>query len=111
LLVAPYRSDATVERGITVTREILRAAVDQATVRGAMSLILVPQFGLEDHVERELRRRILDEPALPYVLVAIDPEWRVPGDVHPNANAAHRIAAAVAARLRGRDRSSPRADP
>ncbi len=111
LLVAPYRSEATVERGITVTREILRAGVDQATARGAMPLILVPQFGLEDHVERELRRRILDEPALPYVLVTIDPGWRVPGDVHPNANAAHEIAAAVAARLRGRDRSSTRADP
>ena len=29
-LVAPYRSDDTVERGITVTREILRATVDLA---------------------------------------------------------------------------------
>jgi hypothetical protein len=101
LLVAPYRSDATVERGITVTREILRATVDQVAARGAMPLILVPQFGPEDRVEHELRRRILDEPGLPYLLVAIDPAWRVPGDVHPNANAAHRIAAAVAARLHG----------
>jgi hypothetical protein len=101
LLVAPYRSDATVELGITVTREILGATIDEAAARGATALILVPQFGLEDRVEHELRRRILDEAGLPYVLVAIDPAWRLPGDVHPNANAAHRIAAAVAARLRG----------
>ena len=80
--VAPYRSDETVERGITVTREIFRATVELAAARGAMPLILVPQFGPEDRVEQALRRRILDEPGLPYVLVEIDPAWRVPGDVH-----------------------------
>jgi hypothetical protein len=98
-LIAPYRSDETVERGITVTREIFQATVDLAVARGATPLILVPQFGPEDRVEQTLRRRILDEPGLPYELVEIDPEWRVPGDVHPNARAAHVIAAAVAARL------------
>jgi hypothetical protein len=36
---------------------------------------------------------------MPYVLVEIDPAWRVPGDVHPNARAAKMIAAAIAARL------------
>jgi hypothetical protein len=98
-LVAPYRSDETVERGITVTREIFRATVELAAARGAMPLILAPQFGPEDRVEQALRGRILDEAGLPYVLVEIDPAWRVPGDVHPNARAAHVIAAAVAARL------------
>jgi hypothetical protein len=98
-LVAPYRSDETVETGITVTREVFRAVVALATSRGATPLILVPQFGPEDRVEQTLRRRILDEPGLPYVLVEVDPAWRVPGDVHPNARAAHVIAAAVAARL------------
>jgi hypothetical protein len=98
-LIAPYRSDETVERGITVTREILRATVELAAARGAASLILVPQFGREDRVEQTLRRRILDEAGLPYVLVEIDPAWRVPGDVHPNARATRVIAAAVAARL------------
>jgi hypothetical protein len=98
-LVAPYRSDATVERGISVTREILRATVALAAARGATPLILVPQFGPEDGVEQALRRRILDEPGLPYVRVDVDPAWRVPGDVHPNAYAAHVIAAAVAAKL------------
>jgi hypothetical protein len=98
-LVAPYRSDDTVERGITVTREIFRATVELAAARRATTLILVPQFGPEDRVEQALRHRILDEPRLPYVLVEIDPAWRVPGDVHPNARAAHVMAAAVAARL------------
>ena len=98
-LVAPYRSDETVERGIAVTREILRATVELAAHRGATPLILVPQFGPEDRVEQTLRHRILDEARLPYVLVEIDPAWRVPGDVHPNAHAAHVMAAAVAGRL------------
>ena len=102
-LVAPYRSDETVERGITVTREILHATVELAASRGATPLILVPQFGPEDRVEQALRRRILDEPGLPYLLVEVDPAWRVPGDVHPNPRAAHAIAAAVAARLRSRE--------
>jgi hypothetical protein len=98
-LVAPYRREATVERGITVTREIFRATRELASARGATSLILVPQFGPEDRVQQVLRRRILDESGLTYVLVDLNPAWRVPGDVHPNAQAAHVIAAAVAARL------------
>jgi hypothetical protein len=101
-LIAPYRSDETVERGIVATREVFRAVVTLATARGATPLIAVPQFGPEDRVEQTLRRKILDEPGLPYVLIEIDPTWRVPGDVHPNATGAHAIAAAVAARLRQR---------
>jgi hypothetical protein len=98
-LVAPYRSDETVERGIAVTREVLHATAQLANARGATPLIVVPQFGPEDPVERMLRHRILDEPGVPYVLAEIDPAWRVPGDVHPNARAARAIAAAIAARL------------
>jgi hypothetical protein len=101
--VAPYRSDRTVERGITVTREVLRATAELATARGAVPLVLVPHFGPEDQVEQTLRQRILDEAGLPYVLVGIDPAWRVPGDVHPNARAAHEMATAVVARLANRD--------
>jgi hypothetical protein len=98
-LVAPYRSDDTVERGITVTREVLGATVELAAGRGATPLILALQCGPEDRVEEALRRRILGGPGLPYVLVEIDPSWRVPGDVHPNARAAKTIADAVVARL------------
>jgi hypothetical protein len=72
-----------------------------ARARGAVPLILVPQFAPEGPVERILRRRILDETGLPYVWVELDPSWRVPGDSHPDARAAHAMAVAVAARLRG----------
>ena len=99
-LVAPYRSDETVERGIAVTREVYDAGVKLAAARGATPLVLVLQVGPEDAVEQALRRRILDAPGLPCLLVEIDPAWRVPGDVHPDARAAHAIAAAVASRLR-----------
>ena len=101
-LLVPYRSDRTIERGVAVTREVLRASVDLARARGAMPLIVVPQFGPEDEAEQALRRRIFDGTDLPYLLVEIDAAWRLPWDRHPNARAAHAIAAAVAARLRGR---------
>ena len=99
-LVAPYRSDETVERGIAVTREVYDALVGLAAARGATPLVLVLQIGPEDAVEQALRRRILDAQRLPCLLVEIDPAWRVPGDVHPDARGAHAIAAAIASRLR-----------
>ncbi len=98
----PYRSEQTIERGIAVTREVLLATVDLARARGAVPLILVPQFASENPVEHMLRRRILDEVGLPYVWVELDPSWRVPGDRHPDARAADAMAVAIAARLRGR---------
>jgi hypothetical protein len=94
-----YRSTESIERGVTVTREVLRATADSARARGAAPLIVVPQFGPEEPRERELRRRILDEAGLPYVWVHLDPSWRVPDDGHPDARAARAIAAAIAARL------------
>jgi hypothetical protein len=97
----PYRSEQTIERGIAVTREVLLATVDLARTRGAVPLILVPQFAPEEQVERVLRHRILDEAGLSYVWVELDPSWRVPGDRHPDARAAHAMAAAIAVRLRG----------
>ena len=98
--VVHYRSDETIERGITVTREVLRATVELARARGAVPLIVVPQIGPEGPSEHELRRRILDDSGLPYVRVELDSAWRVPDDGHPDARAAHAIAVAIAARLR-----------
>jgi hypothetical protein len=46
-----------------------------------------------------VRRRVLDEAHLPYILVETDDAWRLPRDRHPNARAAHVIAAAIAGRL------------
>ena len=101
-LLVPYRADETVERGVTVTRAVLRATAELARARGATPFILVPQFGREEPSAQALRRRILDEAGLPYVWVEIDAAWRLPWDRHPNPRAAHAIATAVAARLRGR---------
>jgi hypothetical protein len=101
-LVIPYRPLETVERGITVTREILRGTIELARARGATPLILVLQFGAEEPTEWTLRRRILDEAGLPYLWVDVDSALRLPWDGHPNASAAHAMAAAVAARFRSR---------
>lgn len=99
-LIVPYRRETTIQRGIAVTCEVLRATVALATARGATPLIVVPQFNREDDLERTLRRRILDDAGLPYVFVEFDDGWRIPGDLHPNAPTARRIAMAIANRLR-----------
>ena len=94
-----YRSDEAIERGIAVTREVLRATAIVVRARGAVPLIVVPQFGEEEPRERVLRHRILDEAGLPYVWVQLDPTWRVADDGHPDVRAARAIAAAIAGRL------------
>ena len=98
-LLVPYRSQETIERGIDVTRAVLRATSDLARSRGAVPLIVVPQFTPEEPTERLLRQRILDEGSIPYLLVELDSTWRVPRDWHPDRRAAHAIAAAIVARL------------
>jgi hypothetical protein len=110
-LILPFRRDRTVERGVVVTREVLGATVRLARSRGATPLIVVPQIGHEDDLERSLRRRVLDEAAIPYVMVEIDPGWHVPRDRHPDARAARAIAGAIAERLRGRPSVNAPANP
>jgi hypothetical protein len=95
-----YRKPDTIQRGIAITREVLLATVDAARARGAVPLIVVPQFVPEQPDERELRRRILDDSNLPLVRVELDGSWRIPGDGHPDARAARAIATAIATRLR-----------
>jgi len=97
--LVPYRSDDAIERGIVTTRALLSATVDLAKSRGAIPLIVVPQFTPEDPIERMLRYRILNEPGLPYMWVELDPTWHLSGDGHPDARGAHAIAVAIAARL------------
>jgi hypothetical protein len=99
-LLVPYRSDRTIEDGVTMTRQVLRATVDLAHARGADALVLVPQLGAEDPPEQTLRRRIFDDTGLPYVWVETDAAWRLHWDRHPNARAARAMAEAVAAALR-----------
>ena len=101
-LIVPYRADTTVDRGVTVTREVLRATTELARVHGATPLLVVLQFGHEEQHEQVLRRRILDNASIPYVLVEIDSSWRLPWDRHPNARVARAIATIIASELRGR---------
>jgi hypothetical protein len=81
---------------------LIRPTTDLAQARGAIPVIVVPQFSPEEPAERMLRRRILDDAGLQYDWVELDPSWHVPGDAHPDARAAHKIAVAVATRLRER---------
>jgi hypothetical protein len=99
-LIVPYRRQTTIDRGIALTSEVLRASAALATARGATALIVIPQFNPEDDVERILRRKILDDAGLPYVFVEFEDGWRIPGDLHPNAATARRIALAIVDRLR-----------
>jgi hypothetical protein len=98
-IMFPYRSSEAIERGISLTRQVLRATVVLAKSRGAVPLILVPEFTPEDRTEEVLRRRILDEAGLPYVWVKLDPAWHLRGDSHPDARAARAMAVAIAGRL------------
>jgi len=101
-LVVPYRTDTTVQRGVSVTQEVLRATSNLALAHGATPLLVVLQFGQEEGPEQALRRRILDDGSIPYIFVDIDSSWRLAWDRHPNARAAHAIAATIATELRGR---------
>jgi len=99
-LLVRYRKEDTIERGIATTREVLHAATDLARSRGAAPLVVVPQFAPEQPDEAALRHRVLDGSDLPIVRIELDGTWRIPGDGHPDARAAHAIAEAIAARLR-----------
>jgi len=97
-LFVPYRSDETISRGISLTRDVLRATADLARARGATPILIVPHAGPEDPLETDLRRRVLDEGHVPYVRVPLDEAWTVDqADRHPDARGAKAIAAAIAA--------------
>jgi hypothetical protein len=100
-LVVPYRTETTVERGVKVTQEVLRATSELSRAHGAIPLLVVLQFGDESQPEQTLRRKILDDAGIAYAFVTIDSSWRLPWDRHPNARAAQTIAAAIASQLRG----------
>jgi hypothetical protein len=95
----PLPEAETIERGIAVTREVLRATTALARSRGATPLIVVPQFAPETPGERALRARIFDGTGLPVVQVELDGRWRIPGDGHPDARAARAIADEIVNRL------------
>jgi len=99
-LLVPYRADTTVDRGVSVTQEVLRASNGLARDRGAIPLLVALQFGHEGPSEQMLRRRVLDDASIAYTFVDIDSAWRLPWDRHPNARAAHAIATSIVSELR-----------
>jgi len=68
--------------------------------RGAAALVVAPVLEPETAAERALRHEVLDEAGIDYVLVPIDPHWRIPGDHHPDARGAEAMARAIVQRLR-----------
>jgi hypothetical protein len=95
-----YRGDAAIADGVTMTQNALRAAIAAARARGAEAIVVVPQLLPEDSSERTVRTRVLDEGRIPYLLVPLDPGWRLSIDRHPDARGAVAIAAAISAMLR-----------
>jgi len=95
-----YHSAARIDSGIATARASLVAIVAAARARGAQPLILVPEYGAEQPIERRLRERVLA--GLPFVLVRLDPDWAIPGDGHPDARANAAMSRAVLAALRSR---------
>jgi len=95
-----YHSTAQIDAGIAMTHGSLAAIVAEARARGAIPLILVPEFAPEQPTERVLRDRVLA--GLPYVRVELDPHWSIPGDGHPDARANKAMADAVLAALAAR---------
>jgi hypothetical protein len=100
--VVRYRGAATIDEGVAMTRAALRATLAVGGARRVPVIILVPQLLPESAREAELRRRVLDDGGLPYLLVPLAPGWRVPGDRHPDARGARAMAEAIAARLKAR---------
>jgi hypothetical protein len=83
--LVPYRSDEAIERGVSVTCEVVRSTIDLTRARDVVPIIVVPQFTPEEPEEREIRSRVLDEAGLPDVWVQLDANWCVPNDGHPDA--------------------------
>ena len=96
----PYLSDAEIEAGVQMTRAVLRATLADARARGAEGVILTPVFTPEEPGAVALRRRILDQGGIPYLLVPLDQTWRIQGDGHPDPRGARVVGEAVAARLK-----------
>jgi len=95
----PYRAEDEIDRGVATARAALADTVAMARRRRATPLILVPQLRPETPAEAALRRRVLDEAGLPYVLVRLDPRWLIPRNRHPDARASRAMAQAVAGYL------------
>jgi hypothetical protein len=97
--LVPYRSPREIDRGVRTTRAIYRATLDLARAHGAAAVIVVPQVLPEPPAARALRRRVLDDAGIPYLLVPLDPRWTIPHNKHPDARGDRAIAEAIVRRL------------
>jgi hypothetical protein len=93
--LVPYRTDRDVADGVLMTRRALAGMVAMARARGAVPLILVPEFAPETTEETRIRTRVLR--GLPYLRVAVNPAWHLANNRHPDARADAVLADAVAA--------------
>ncbi len=97
-----YRSTSSIRDGVATTQAALRQMMALARSRGAEPVIFVPQHKPEIPRETAVRRMVLDAGHIPYLLVWLPNDWRVPGDRHPDARADRAIAGAIAGVLKGR---------
>jgi hypothetical protein len=102
--ITRYRSLESMRDGIAMTRAALARTIALARARKAVPIILVPQMGPESERERAVRREVLDDARIPYLLIRTDDRWRLAGDRHPDARADRLIARAVAAAIRAGER-------
>jgi hypothetical protein len=99
----PYLGETSLARSQRLASALLQAIAREGRARGARVLFAIPSVGLprpfEQHRERALLEALFVRPGLPFVLVDIPPDELIPGDRHPNAAGARRIAAAIEATL------------
>lgn len=110
----PYRSISFTHRSVALLRAIFRDTAEKARARGAYPLFVVPRYVVAgagaDSPDEWLLHQLFDEPRLPYVVVDLDPAQTIPGDGHPNAEAAALIATRIVAALRAAGIGSASAD-
>jgi hypothetical protein len=99
-VVFPFHRRATLEHVLATTRAVLKATAAAARTRNVPVLLLIPTFMPEEPNEALFRDRILQGTAIPYVVVPLNPDWRLWPDFHPDARADHVMALAVASRLK-----------
>jgi hypothetical protein len=100
----PYWSDEFASHTMALAGFLFRETARLARARGATPLFVIPIYGasrpLDDHPEAWVIRELFEAQGLPYVLIDIDESLSIPGDGHPNAQAAALIASRVAEALR-----------
>ena len=90
-----------------MTQRALKAQIALVETRGARAIILVPQFLPEEPRERAIRREVLDDAAIPYVLAPVRADWRSPLHGHPDPRGSRAIAEVVVDALALSHEASP----